>query len=437
MNLNTFLSIETWDKSERHFIHKSFLVYFLINGIILFSQTFRILYIYDNYGIIEGGIYLSLLLLVVFLFDYPTANLSDRIGQRGVIALALITHSIEIFNLASSDTLTSLYITAFIEGIAVAQFSGTLMAWFDNNYKKIANKYDKEYALFVDLKSKLDVSAYFGVFVFSVLGGYVALNYGRMTGLVLESILSLFCMVILLIIMTNLPNVTGQEIIEKNNALSNFKEGIKYLFSSKSTFLFLISSVFLLIEGSIFIQTMFIPLYYSYTGSEFLIGIADRIQVLISMVVKLFFMQAIMRKIKNLENYVYLFLLGLLCNIPVLITMYIFPFTNKLEVIPLVIIWVAFLLLDLFNLLGYSLLMRRLAMTTPSAIRNSIYSLVSSLLTLIVIFVLPIISYIYNTYSMFDAFAVLLIIHTFAMIMLFVDKRNIKGEKKLEEAINN
>jgi hypothetical protein len=235
--------------------------------------------------------------------------------------------------------------------------------------------------------------------------------------------------------MTNLPKAPGHEIIEKNNALSNFKEGIKYLFSSKSTFLLLISSVFLLIEGTIFVQTMFIPLYYAYTGSEFLIGIADRIQVLISMVVKLFFMQTIMRKIKNLENYVYLFLLGFLCNIPILITMYIFPFTNKLEVIPLVIIWVAFLLLDLFNLLGYSLLYRRLAMTTPSAIRNSIYSLISSLLTLIVIFVLPIISYIYNTYSMFDAFAVLLIIHTFAMIMLFVDKRHIKAEKKLEEII--
>lgn len=117
-------------------------------GITSFSLSYFILYLYDTFGIIEAGKYLLLVNVVMFSFDYLTGNLSDTIGQQGVMSIALITHALAFVVLASTTNLIYLYGAEIIQGFALAQFSGRFMTWFDNIYKEIAEKYDVDYKIY-------------------------------------------------------------------------------------------------------------------------------------------------------------------------------------------------------------------------------------------------------------------------------------------------
>lgn len=422
MGIESFLQINTWGDSEKHFIYRSFLIAFFISGISLFSQTFRILFIYDNYGIFEGGLYLALLGLVSFLLDYPTANLSDRIGQRGVMILALFTHSIAIYLLATTTSETSFYLSAIIDGIAMAQFSGTLRAWFDNNYKFIASDFDKDYFIYMDLMTKANVISYVGVFCFSVTGGYIATYISRDLGLLTEVVLSLAIIFIVLLVMTDLNHLSNNNIVEKKSIMFNFKAGLQFFFESKQNF-FLLSSAFLVpLEAIIFTQTLFIPLYFAYTGSELLISLADRIQVIITMLIQMLLMKYLLSKIKNLGSYIYFFLLGFLMFSMIPVIIFFYPFTNKIDIIPLTLLWFLFLLLDFFNLIGSTLFNRKKTMIIPSDIRNSIYSLSSSLTTLASLVIIPLVNFLYASYSMIYAMIILVLIKIFALVVLFIEK---------------
>jgi MFS family permease len=119
------------------------------------STTFWMIYIAESLG---NGDYYAGLTLVGFLvviqmaiqtaLDYPTGALGDWIGQRYVIASALLCYAVAfgLTSLIVKDTPAPfwIYVTIYVLfGLGSSQESGAFNAWFDNNYR-VAMPHDKD-----------------------------------------------------------------------------------------------------------------------------------------------------------------------------------------------------------------------------------------------------------------------------------------------------
>lgn len=73
MSLANYLQINKWERPEKNFIYKVILISTLTGGIIAFSLSFQILYIFDTFSITLAGEFLMLL-----FFNYFYIRLSHR-----------------------------------------------------------------------------------------------------------------------------------------------------------------------------------------------------------------------------------------------------------------------------------------------------------------------------------------------------------------------
>ncbi|MHA1982783.1 MAG: hypothetical protein ACW967_00415, partial [Candidatus Hodarchaeales archaeon] len=133
MILASFLGIQSFPLSIRSCIYRALILWTLTNAILNITVTYQILYVYDTIGIDLAGIYLAVLMLTVTLLDYPTGSLSDWLGQKGVLMLTFITHSLGILLFVFASSLSQFILIALIFGFSRAQLSGTIDTWFDNN----------------------------------------------------------------------------------------------------------------------------------------------------------------------------------------------------------------------------------------------------------------------------------------------------------------
>jgi len=112
------------------------------------STTFWMIHMAETLG---GGDYFVGLtfvgvLVVIQLVDYPTGALGDAIGQRYVIASALLCYAIAFYLSSQIVIGTPFYVYIAIYalfGLGSSQESGAFSAWFDNNYK-VAMPHDKD-----------------------------------------------------------------------------------------------------------------------------------------------------------------------------------------------------------------------------------------------------------------------------------------------------
>ncbi len=113
------------------------------------STTFWMISIATNLG---GGDYIAGLTAVGFLvvvqlliqvvLDYPSGAVGDWIGQRWIIASAMLCYGAAYWltSLASPDSPFVLFLAIYVlMGVGSAQESGAFPAWFDNNYAKIVS----------------------------------------------------------------------------------------------------------------------------------------------------------------------------------------------------------------------------------------------------------------------------------------------------------
>ena len=239
------------------------------------STTFYMIYIAETLG---GGDYIAGLALVGVLvviqlgiqtaLDYPTGALGDWIGQRYVIASAMVTYGIA-FGLTSTVTSTTpFFVFAIIYallGFAGSQESGAFNAWFDNNYR-VAMPHDKDRKQYGVFMGKLGMIGQITATLVLIPGSWLALVFSRTWVFSVQAILCMVLAIMVMIMIKDLPGVReeGEKKPSSGEYKSLLKDGVKFLYSSKFIIYITLGEILLFSTGPVWWNLILFPLYFSY-----------------------------------------------------------------------------------------------------------------------------------------------------------------------------
>ena len=207
-------------------------------------------------------------LVVQTVLDYPTGALGDWIGQRWVIASALVCYGLGYW-MTSIITPTTPYIFFLaiyvLFGVGASQESGAMPAWFDNNYR-VAMPHDKDRKQFGVFSGRMG-------FLFMILstavlipGSVLAVLLNRTWVFQFQAVASIVFAAIVLLVLKDLPGV--REAQKKNKSLRDYggllKDGFKFLFSSKFVGFIILGEVVMFAAGMVWGELILFPLYFSY-----------------------------------------------------------------------------------------------------------------------------------------------------------------------------
>lgn len=122
------------------------------------------------------GIVLGLYSGFVILFELPTGGLADSIGRKRVYLISLIASVIAMTFLLFAQDFISLAIGFAFMGIARALSSGTMDAWFVDEFLKIDRNGNLQKAF-----AKAGIFIPLGLGVGSILGGILPMTLGKIT----------------------------------------------------------------------------------------------------------------------------------------------------------------------------------------------------------------------------------------------------------------
>ncbi|MGY5875779.1 MAG: hypothetical protein RTU30_08535 [Candidatus Thorarchaeota archaeon] len=242
------------------------------------STTFYMLFIAETLGgdYITGialvGVLVVIQLSVQTLLDYPTGALGDWIGQRYVIASAMVCYSIAFWITSQVTSATPFWVFATIYalfGLGSSQESGAFNAWFDNNYR-IAMPHDidrKQYGVFW---GRVGMVWQVASTLVLIPGSYIALVSGRTWVFFLQSILAIIIAVIVLIVVKDLPGVREEK--DERPSMSEYKallvDGVKFLTSSKFVTFIILGEVLMWSVGPVWWNLHLFPFYNWFFLSE-------------------------------------------------------------------------------------------------------------------------------------------------------------------------
>jgi hypothetical protein len=222
-----------------------------------------------------------------------------------------------------------------------------------------------------------------------------------------------------------------------NGYFSLLAGGIKVIFQSKTVFFFIIGLSIYRATWLIWGNLILFPLYFGYTGSD--IGASTLRTTLFFVGIPVsFFMANVSKKIAN-ERFQTIIFLQLLTFFPsfVILTYYV-PVTNEFNLIG--IIGTFFLLGTLVGILfnlGNTLSQRILLDLIPSENRNSVYSLMPSIVSILGIPLLPIAGAAVDTYGLYLGILIAGIVCAVGFVF-FVTSSYFKNPKnKLENQLSD
>ena len=164
------------------------------------STTFWMIHIAESLGdgdYIAGltmvGVLVVIQLLIQTLLDYPTGAIGDWIGQRYVIASALICYAIAFYitSLVDENSPFFMFVIIYIlMGLGASQESGAFNAWFDNNYR-VAMPHDKDRKMYGVFWGRMGMVWQVASTAVLLPGSWLALIYRRQGVFLLQAIFSI------------------------------------------------------------------------------------------------------------------------------------------------------------------------------------------------------------------------------------------------------
>ncbi len=243
------------------------------------STTFYTIFIAETLGggdYITGLTYVGILvvisLLTQTLLDYPTGAIGDWIGQRYIIASALLCYSIAfwITSQVTPATPFSTFVTIYaLMGIGSAQESGAFQAWFDNNWK-VSMPHDddrKQYGVFW---GRIGMVWQVSSTLVLIPGSWLALVYNRQWVFQLQAMFSLILAIAALQLVKDLPGVREES--DKRPSIREYggllKDGVRFLGSSRFVTFIVLGEVVMWSTGPVWWNLILFPLYFTYLLSD-------------------------------------------------------------------------------------------------------------------------------------------------------------------------
>ncbi len=388
------------------------------------STTFWMIYIAESLG--NGDYYAGLTLvgfLVVIqmaiqtLLDYPTGALGDWIGQRFVIASALLCYAVA-FGLSSfivKDTPAPMWIYVSIYvlfGLGSSQESGAFNAWFDNNYR-VAMPHDKDRKQYGVFQGRLGMVWQVSSTLVLLPGSWLAFFYGETWVFSLQAIFAVLLAITILRLVKDLPGVKDEK--EEKPSLGEYttllKDGFRFLWSSRFVTLIILGEVVMWSIGPVWWNLILFPLYFSFLLTLVAVS-AFRTIVFVPQAIANERSGVIAKRFepkKWIPRFRILQFTGIIFYLVLAVIVYLFPgipagtdpatvefftvlipFTNLplieipvQTVIPVILLFFLFISLNMFGSIAGILTQRVMLDVIPNRIRNSMYSLQPTLVMLI------------------------------------------------------
>lgn len=373
----------------------------------------------DKIGFAHASLIFSVMFAVQLFSDYPSGSLSDLIGQRLVLTLALLFYALTFFFLSIATSFIDFILVGVFNGLANAQNSGTLETWLDNNYKLHVGDGDPDRKIYGYFRSRvLPIQRFFSGLAF-VFGGILATTYSRQFVFEIQAILTILGIFYIYLQIDNIKG-TSSTIMNKNSYFDQLKSGLQFMINDKAVFFLIVGSALFISAVSIWGNLLLMPVYFGYTGTDsgasslrtFIFAIGIPISILTARVTKNF---------SNNRYPVFIALFVLLFYPSFMILISFFPLENSFN--PVGIIFTIFILTVLVPLIAdvVNVLRQRIFIDlVPSESRNAIYSLLPSLSSLFGIFILPISGYVIEYYGVPMGLLSAFLIGSVSIILVYI-----------------
>ncbi|UCE08939.1 MAG: MFS transporter [Candidatus Thorarchaeota archaeon] len=239
------------------------------------STTFWLIFIAEKLGngsymagLSTVGLLVVIQLVIQVVLDYPTGSLGDHIGQKFVIASALVCYAL-MFWLSSTVTEdSSLYTFAAIYallGAANSQESGAWGSWFDSNYRA-AHPNDEDRKQYGVFQGKLGMLFGLSNTIVLIPGGWLAYSLGREWVFQGQAVICVLLALVVLRYLNDLPEVEQKrkEDKDKSDYTQLLKDGVSFLGSDRFITFMIAGQVLLFSITTVYINLVLFPFYFVY-----------------------------------------------------------------------------------------------------------------------------------------------------------------------------
>lgn len=433
---NNFIGLKELPNDARSIVRNYSIIMILVNLAFSLTGTFSILYIIDAVGFKDAATLTAISLSVILLTDYPSGSLGDWIGQKVVVLIALSLFSLSFFLMSFATDFNDFVVVSILLGLGEAQASGALQTWLDNSYKAIDSSLDPERKNYGYSMSKIQALASLISGIAFVIGGYLATTYSREFAFQLQSVIILFTTILVLKLLSkpkfddNIILKSDLEQPENSNEsfLSFLKGGIRFLFSSKRAFFFLMGMAVFQVIWSIWGALLLFPFYFGYTGDDSSTGMM-RSAIFFAGVFIQIKLSNLTKKVENDKLAHFLIFQGIFLFGGGILLMRFIPMNNSLNLFG---IGFTFLLMGIAvsftNPFIMTIIQREMVDLVPSENRNAVYSLIPTIRSAIAIPLLPFVGGLVETSGLEAGFMIMMGI--LVVVILFIGLAlNIPDEK--------
>ncbi len=353
--------------------------------ILFLTQTYIVLYVIDKVGLAETAFLSSILIFSQGVLDYPLGVLSDSIGQKWVLSLSHICFSAGYIFVVVAKTIFELSIVYAIFGLAFALFSGAFETYIDNNYRATVKEMDKDKTIYGFFISRVQALTQLTSISAFILGGLLSTYLGREFSFLLQGSAGLIFAIIIIYVLNDYFKVDDPNSMVhlKTRNLKNFfttsKEGVKFLFHSKRIFFFLAGIILFQTIWMIWALLILFVIYFGYTGTDFLAGMFRTLVFLVGIPTYIV-VGNLSRKFINTRWIYKLHLFhAVLFFGGFAIVLYLIPLKKTFNIQGILLITILFTLADLFFQTTIILRQRIMIDLVPAQIRNSVYSLIPTI----------------------------------------------------------
>ncbi|MFX0052749.1 MAG: MFS transporter [Candidatus Hermodarchaeota archaeon] len=379
--IKVFLGINSLPESAQHLILKVVGSTILLDMVWNLSTAFYVLFVIDTVGIEQLGILIAIGFLLQAVLDYPSGVLGDWIGQRWILFIGYSFEALAFSILTFADSFLSLLGVYIIRAFAFSQQSGAIETWLDNNYKLVANDVDPQRKIYKFFMGRRMTIGNIVPGVATVLGGILATVFFRRAVFYIQFIGLVIMAVLFFIIVKDYPEIQRP----KRSLKSYFNllgEGVQFVISNRVILLFIIGLCIGEAMAIIWYEMILFPVYYSYTGSDAGVGILRFIIMVIGTVLT-FYASKLVVKVHIKRIPLLRFLDTVIFYWGIALLTYLFPIEfNTFNPLAILLLIVNYSTIWLFYTLGNILAQRLFLDVVPDRNRNSIYSLIPTLLLL-------------------------------------------------------
>jgi len=222
--------------------------HWFIVGIML--PVITLLQLEKGFNLFQISITMSIFSATVVLLELPTGGLSDTIGRKKVYLVSLVFNFLAAFLILLARNFQFITLGFFFLGVGRALSSGSLDAWFVDEFYFIDPEGNLQKAL-----SKVGIFIPIGIATGSLLGGFIPMNLGKIMhqlwglGLYSSNLITVLCLSFIQYILTSKLIVEEVKPVSHSSLTSGFKllpevlsSSIKYGVKNNIIFILLLTT---------------------------------------------------------------------------------------------------------------------------------------------------------------------------------------------------